>query len=227
MVAAATMTTTTDRWLPCTRRSIVGTGAMALTMALASPLRGHSLEDLEQMLTAKELYLQVVNEAAPEFELQDVTGRTVRLADFRGKVAVLYFIYAGCPDVCPLQSEKLADIQKAINATPMRDRVQFIAVTTDPERDTADVLRAYGPAHGLDGVNWVFLTSGPNRPAATRELALRYGLRFTVTEDGNQMHATVTHIIDKSGNLRARYHGLKFNPTTFIVHLNALTNDYH
>jgi protein SCO1/2 len=34
-------------------------------------------------------------------------------------------------------------------------------------------------------------------------------------------------LIDKSGNLRARYHGLKFNPTNLIVHVNALTNDYH
>jgi protein SCO1/2 len=61
----------------------------------------------------------------------------------------------------------------------------------------------------------------------TRELAERFGLKFTALEDGYQMHGVVTHLIDKSGNLRARYHGLKFNATNLIVHINALTNDYH
>ena len=41
------------------------------------------------------------------------------------------------------------------------------------------------------------------------------------------MHGMVAHLIDKGGNLRARYHGLKFNEANMIVHLNALTNDYH
>jgi protein SCO1/2 len=41
------------------------------------------------------------------------------------------------------------------------------------------------------------------------------------------MHCVVTHLIAKSGNLRARYHGLKFKATNFIVHVNALTNDTH
>ena len=41
------------------------------------------------------------------------------------------------------------------------------------------------------------------------------------------MHGIVTMIIDKSGNLRAKYHGLKFNKTTMILHINAFTNDNH
>jgi protein SCO1/2 len=41
------------------------------------------------------------------------------------------------------------------------------------------------------------------------------------------MHGLVTHLIDKSGNLRALYHGLKFNPVNMVVRINALTNDHH
>jgi protein SCO1/2 len=204
--------------------------AVGLWMAtfLAAPAAAHSPEDVEKALSDREFYLEVVNRPAPDFTLLNADGQPVGLADFRGKVVVLYFIYASCPDVCPLQSEKLADIQQQINATPMREIVQFIAVTTDPARDTSEVLKAYGPQHGLDLANWIFLTSGPDRPDATRELAEQgYGLKFTKTADGNQMHGIVTHLIDKSGNLRARYHGLKFNATNFIVHVNALTNDDH
>ncbi len=200
---------------------------LALVSTVRLPALAHSLEELEKELLERESYLEIVDRPAPDFTLQDAEGRAVGLADFRGKVVVLWFIYASCPDFCPLQSEKLAQVQEMANGTPMRDLVQFIAVTTDPERDTPDVLKGYGPAHGLDPVNWVFLTGGAERPAATRELAERYGLKFTPTENGYQMHGVVTHLIDKSGNLRGRYHGLKFEPVNFIVHLNALTNDDH
>ncbi len=198
----------------------------------AVPLAGaHSLKDLEAELFKREQYVEFVNRPAPEFELRDAEGRTVRLADFRRKkVVVLWFIYASCPDVCPLQSDRLAEVQKQVNKVnvgAMRDLVQFIAISTDPARDDPDILRAYGPAHGLDRHNWVFLTSGADKPEATRELADRYGLKFTRTEKDMFMHGTVTHIIDYEGNLRARFHGLKWDQINMLVYINALTNDLH
>ncbi len=193
----------------------------------ATAATAHSLQELEDQLTAKEPYIQVVNQPAPAFTLQDADGRAVSLDDFHGKVVVLYFIYASCPDVCPLQSEKLAGIQEKIDSTPMRDRVEFVAITTDPEHDTPDVLKAYGPAHGLDPANWIFLTSGAAEPTATRDLAAAYGLLFTPEAGGSQMHGVVTHVIDKSGNLRARFHSLKFDDLSLIIYVNALTNDDH
>ncbi|MFQ6019033.1 MAG: SCO family protein [Kiloniellaceae bacterium] len=201
-----------------------GLGLLGLAAASAA---AHSLEELEDALQTREAYLEVVNRPAPDFTLQDAQGRAVGLAEFRGKVVVLNFIYATCPDFCPLHSERIAEIQEMVNSTPMREIVRFVSITTDPGRDTPEALKAYGPAHGLDPVNWTFLTSGPGRPAATRDLAERYGLKFTRIKEDYLLHAVVTHLIDKSGNLRARYHGLKFDPTNFIVHLNALTNDDH
>ncbi len=191
------------------------------------PTLAHSLEDLEENLKGREKYAQIVNRPAPSFTLTSGKGEPVSLADLRGKVVILWFVYARCPDVCPLHSGALASIQKQVNRTPMRELVQFITITTDPEHDTPELMRDYGPKHGLDPINWTMLTSGPEELSATRELAEKYGLKFTPVEDGYQMHGLVTHLIDKSGNLRARYHGLKFNPTNLIVHVNALTNDYH
>ena len=204
-------------------------GLVGLTMVVATitSATAHSLKDLEDKLLKREAYVEIVNKKAPEFSLQEADGVQVRLSDFAGKVVVLNFVYTNCPDVCPLHSEAIASIQEAINATPMKDLVQFVTITTDPERDTLAVMLTYGPTHGLDPVNWVFLTSGPDKPVVTRGLAGRYGLKFTPSKDGYQMHGVVTHLIDKSGNLRARYHGLKFNETNMIVHINALTNDYH
>lgn len=206
---------------------LFGGVVLAVIAGAVAPAAAHSLDELEGKLNKREKYLQVVQESAPGFALKDAQGREVALADFRGKVVVLNFIYTNCPDVCPLHSERLAEIQKMIDPTPMRDIVQFISITTDPVNDTPEVMKAYGSAHGLDPVNWVFLTSGPSQGAATREIAERYGLKFTRVKDDYLLHALVTFLIDKSGKLRAKYHGLKFKPVNFIMHVNALTSDNH
>lgn len=204
--------------------------ALGLVLALvaASAASAHSLEDLEAVLGSKERYFQPLDRAAPGFSLEDADGRTVRLADLRGRVVVLHFIYAACPDVCPLHAEKIAEVQAMVNRTPMKVLVRFVSITTDPGRDTADVLRDYGPSHGLDPVNWTFLTTSPDQPEdATRRLAEAFGHKFTKTEKGYQIHSLVTHVIDKEGRLRANFHGLKFQSVNLVTLVNALVNDRH
>jgi protein SCO1/2 len=198
-----------------------------LGLGLATPAAAHSLAELEAQIMGRERYVEFVDRPAPDFALQDADGRPLGLARLRGKVVVLHFIYASCPDVCPLLSEKIAGLQQQVNETPMRDLVEFVAITTDPAHDTPEVMRAYGEQHGLDPANWRFLTSGADRPDATRELAKSYGLEFTPMPDGMQMHGLVTHVIDKSGRLRARLHGLKYEDVNAILYINALTNDTH
>ncbi|MEO3432349.1 SCO family protein [Inquilinus sp. CAU 1745] len=194
------------------------------TVVAPTPMAAHSLDSLEQDLHEKEKFFEIKNVPAPDFTLQDADDNSVSLSDLRGKIVVLHFVYASCPDVCPLHADVIARIQEMVNQTPMRDQVQVVTVTTDPERDTAEVLRGYGEAHGLDPANWVFLTSGPDRPEATRELVEAFGHGFTVTEDGLQMHGVVTHVIDQQGTLRGNFHGLEFDPTNLVVYLNGLVN---
>lgn len=208
-------------------RSIVGwILAFAAAATLATAAAAHSLEELQAMLLEKELYFQPVDQPAPEFTLQDADGKVFRLADLRGKVIVLHFIYASCPDVCPLHADRIAEIQKMVNLTPMKDRVQFVSISTDPEHDTPEILRGYGPAHELDDANWVFLTTRPDQPAdLTRTLVEAYGHKFTRTENGQLMHGVVTHVIDKEGRWRANFYGLEFASVNLIRFVNALTND--
>lgn len=205
---------------------LAAAASIALSAGTLTPASAHSLHDLESDLSEREKYVQIVSGPAEEFTLQDSEGNPVSLSDFRGKVVVLYFIYAFCPDVCPINSNIVAEVQAKINASTIRELVQFVAVTTDPETDTPDVLDDYGPSHGLDPDNFVFLTSGPEQPSATRELAARYGVVFTPTLPGVFAHGVVTNVIDKAGNLRARYHGLDFDPGTMVLQLEALANDF-
>lgn len=201
----------------------LGVAVTASTPALAH----HTLDQMQEALRAREDFLELTNRPAPSFALHDADGREVRLGELAGKVVILNFVFATCTDVCPLHSDLIAEIQQKVNVLPVRDQVQFITITTHPEFDTPEVLKSYGEKHGLDPANWTFLTSGPERPGDTRALAEEYGLKFTPVGNGQFVHGVVTHLIDQSGVLRARYHGLKFNPVNLVMHVNALLNAEH
>ncbi len=84
--------------------------------------------------------------ARPSFVLQDIDGHRYDFAErTRGRPTLLYFGYTHCPDECPTA---MADIAAAVRQAPaeVRERVQVVFVTTDPDRDTAEVLRRW-----LDG----------------------------------------------------------------------------
>ncbi|MEO5735483.1 MAG: SCO family protein [Rubrivivax sp.] len=78
---------------------------------------------------------------AQQLELPDTEGKPRTLADFKGKVTVVFFGFTQCPDVCPTTLLELAQAKKALG--PNGDRVQGVFVTVDPERDTPEVLKAY------------------------------------------------------------------------------------
>ena len=76
-----------------------------------------------------------------DFALTDATGKPRTLADFRGKVVVLFFGYTQCPDVCPTTLAALAQAMKTLGTDA--GRVQVVFVTVDPDRDTTELLSNY------------------------------------------------------------------------------------
>lgn len=78
---------------------------------------------------------------AKDFQLTDFDGQPRKLADFRGKVVVVFFGYTHCPDVCPTTMAELAGALKKLGADAAK--VQVLFVTADPQRDTAAVLKQY------------------------------------------------------------------------------------
>ena len=75
------------------------------------------------------------------FALTDHTGKPRTLADFKGKLVVMFFGYTQCPDVCPTTLAEMAKVIKELG--PDGDKVQVLFVTIDPERDTKDLLKQY------------------------------------------------------------------------------------
>jgi protein SCO1 len=78
---------------------------------------------------------------ARSLSLPDVSGQVRTLADFKGKVTVVFFGYTQCPDVCPTTMAELAQVKQALGADG--NRLQGVFVTIDPERDTPEILKSY------------------------------------------------------------------------------------
>jgi len=82
-------------------------------------------------------------EYAKDFVLTDHTGKTRTLADFKGKVVLIFFGYTQCPDVCPTTMAEMAAVMGELG--PLADKVQVLFVTVDPQRDTPELLSQYVP----------------------------------------------------------------------------------
>lgn len=79
--------------------------------------------------------------AVPALEARDHRGGVFRMADQRGKVVVLFFGYTTCPDVCPATLARWKRVRQQLGTDA--ERVRFVFVTVDPDRDTAPKVREY------------------------------------------------------------------------------------
>jgi len=91
----------------------------------------------------------------PDFSLVERHGQRITLGDFQGLVWVANFIYTTCSDTCPMQSVKLARLQR--DFANARD-VRLVSISVAPEHDTPEVLQHYAQRFGADPERWFFLT---------------------------------------------------------------------
>ena len=184
----------------------------------------HSMGDVEASLHDKERYAQFVDRSAPPFNLTDSNGRALSLSELQGKTVVLNFLYTRCKEACPVHMNLIRHLQARVAEEGLSDKVTFITIATDREdvTGTRKNMQAYGKNFDLDPSNWHFLyRTSAESPVLTSELADTYGLRFADTDEG-QVHGVVTHVIDPSGQMRARFHGLKFQPEHLVTYLKAI-----
>ncbi|MBB6099616.1 protein SCO1/2 [Deinobacterium chartae] len=123
-------------------------------------------------------------------------GRTHRLEDFRGKVTLVFFGYANCPDVCPLTLGNLARTYEDLGSP--RD-LQVAMITVDPENDTPGRLRSY-----MKQFNPAFLglTGEPSEIART---AAAFYVFSNNRGGGLVDHSDQVMVVDRQGRLRLIY----------------------
>jgi len=156
---------------------------------LSTPNRAATLERLWQV---------------PDFSLTERSGQSVSLADLRGKVWVADFFYTSCPGPCPMMSSRLSEVHKQ---TRQRSDVRLVSISTDPDKDTPEVLQQYARRFAADE-KWLFLTGSKE---AIYELANK-GFKLAVTDEGGTATEPITHstklvLVDRNGTVRGFYDG--------------------
>lgn len=138
-------------------------------------------------------------EYAQRLDLPDANGTMRSLADFKGKIAVVFFGYTQCPDVCPTTLAELATVKKQLG--PDGDQVVGVFVTVDPERDSAEVLKAYVGSFGPDFV--ALRGSVEQVKLAAREFKVFFAKVPGKTEGSYTMdHTALSYVFDKQGRIR-------------------------
>ncbi len=143
-------------------------------------------------------------EYARQLNLTDQDGRARSLADFKGKVLVVFFGYTQCPDVCPTTMAEVAEVKRSLGAEG--DKVQGIFVTIDPERDTGQLLKAYMASFDPSFV--ALRGSAEQTQAAAKEFKVFYAKVPGKTPETYTMdHTAASFIFDTEGRVRvyARY----------------------
>lgn len=149
---------------------------------------------------------------APKFQLTDVTGapfgkslaltdhtgKPRTLADFQGKVIVLFFGFTQCPDICPTTLAEMAKVVKELG--PDGRKVQVLFVSVDPERDTQELLSQY-----VTAFNPTFLGLRGDADA-TQKAAKEFKVYVQKQPPKNGSysvdHSAGTFVLDQRGQLR-------------------------
>ena len=136
---------------------------------------------------------------ARELALPDTEGKVRSIKDFAGKVVVVFFGFAQCPDVCPTTLAEVAEAKKLLG--PQGDKLQAIFVTVDPERDTPEVLKAY--MANFDP-SFVALRGTPEQTAAAaKEFKIFYKKVGGSTATSYTVeHSTGSYVFDATGRVR-------------------------
>ena len=163
-------------------------------------------------------------EKVPDVPMVNQDGKTLHLADFKGKAVLLTFIYTRCPlpTFCPLISSEFAAIHNDLAQTPaIYQKTHLLSVSLDPNYDTAPVLRKYGLAYLKDDASgfqqWDFVSTNP---ADLQKLASAFGLEYY--EQNNQIsHGMSTILLAADGTIRQIWPGNEWKTSEVLAALKG------
>ncbi|MBW7474394.1 SCO family protein [Paenibacillus oenotherae] len=185
------------------------------------------------------LYLSSTKEAAPKldqdkpapsFKLTSIDGEEVSLENTNGKVRVVYFYFANCPDICPPTTFLMTQVQDKLKEQgAFGSDVEFLSVTFDPERDTPDAIRKFIgkiPSE-IDQNGWKFLRGDSEEE--TKKLMLDFGLGLLKDEKtGLYTHSDTITFIDRQGKIRKYMTGSideTMTPDRIVAVVDALVDE--
>jgi protein SCO1/2 len=157
---------------------------------------------------------------APDFTLTDgVSGKSLSLSSLRKNTVALAFLYTRCPDVCPLTAGQFRAAQRSLGDNA--SKVEFVAVSVDPEGDTPAAVREFSSLHDLSE-RWHYLVGARAQLEAVWAL---YGIGSFASSGARAVdHNDAIYLIDSRGRERAILHSS--DPTNWLlVDLRALIRE--
>ena len=162
----------------------------------------------------------------PDFGLINQDGKRIRIAQYRGKILLLTFIYTRCPvpEYCTLMSNNFAEIDQELQKDPhLYAQTHLLSISFDPEYDTPKVLRSYGAAHTGNYsqetfAHWEFASGSPDE---VKGIAQFFGLRY-FQETGQIVHSLRTAIIMPDGKLFKLYRGNDWKPAEALRDIQSV-----
>lgn len=140
--------------------------------------------------------------ALAEFILRDDADRVFDLDSLRGRWSFVFFGYTSCPDVCPTTLAMLAGARRSMIEVGLDpEQVQFVFVSVDPQRDSAEVIDRYTnffdpQIRGTSG-------SVAQLTNLTRQLGVAYKIEYQEgVEDYPVYHSSAVFLIDPQARLR-------------------------
>jgi len=128
----------------------------------------------------------------------------MQLGDLHGKARVVVMHYTSCEYACPIL---ISQVNTIANALPpeVKDRVGFVTVTFDPERDTPKVLKTFSEKMNLEPPYWTLLHGAPDD---VLELAVLLGVKYKKDSQGGFSHSNLITVLNKEGEIVHRHVGL-------------------
>jgi protein SCO1/2 len=132
-----------------------------------------------------------------DFKLNDSDGRQRQLADFKGRFVLVFFGFTQCPDICPTALARAAAVKQKLGKDA--DQLQVIFISIDPERDTADLMRAY--TQNFDP-SFIGLRGTAEQ---TKQVADEFKVFYAKVATGSSYtmdHSTLSYLFDTTGKIR-------------------------
>lgn len=146
--------------------------------------------------------------SSDNFQLRDTDSAQVNFPDnFKGDISVISFIYTNCPDVCPVITANMTNIQRELQDT---SGINFIEVTFDPERDSPSVLKKYKELYGLNN-QFTMLTADTSimNPLLDKlDIVAEKTIIDSLGHDStnySMRHSNTIYLMDKDGYIRSEY----------------------
>ena len=135
-----------------------------------------------------------------KLQLTDQDGHRQLLAERHGRPQLVTMFYASCQVVCPMIIDSMRATRNALTPAE-RAKIDLLAVSFDPARDSVAALHGYAEKRKLDAPAW---TLARVEPAGARQLSGVLGLQYRQLPDGEFNHSSELILLDADGRIVAR-----------------------